>query len=648
MCGLAGFFRPAGLFMPSCEELLKRLTDTLHHRGPDDSGSWVDADAGIALGHRRLAILDLSPSGHQPMVSGSGRYVIVFNGEIYNHLAIRKEIEMLQSSQDWRGHSDTETLLAGFDCWGLEATLRKTSGMFALALWDRQSRTLSLARDRIGEKPLFYGWQGDVFLFGSELKALRVHPAFRAEIDRDILAMYMQRGYIEAPNSIYKSIRKLTAGSYLQLSAQHAHGITPEPRIYWSLREVIKNGVANPFAGSDAAGINELEAVLRRSISLQCVADVPLGAFLSGGIDSSTVVALMQSQSSRPVKTFTVGFHESDYQEASYARSVARHIGTDHTELYVTPKEAMEVIPLLPDLYDEPFGDSSAIPTFIVSRFARQNVTVCLSGDGGDELFGGYSRYQRTDDAWRFLSRIPHGARNAMSYGCRAYSRRDRTSSLGWRASRLSSYLSARTAQECYAAALLQSQDVDELVIGSRPWIGSEPKPETMPLASPGDNLYDTMMYADTMSYLPDDILAKVDRASMGVSLEVRVPMLDHHVVEFVWRLPLHMKVRERQGKWLLKRLLEKYIPISLIERPKMGFGVPVGEWVRGPLREWADDLLAENRMRREGFLNPRRVREQWSRHLNRASHEGDSLWQVLMFQAWLTTSTHPARFRSS
>jgi asparagine synthase (glutamine-hydrolysing) len=643
MCGLAGFFRPVGLVASSCEELLKKLTDTLHHRGPDDSGTWVDAGAGIALGHRRLAILDLSPAGHQPMVSASGRYVIVFNGEIYNHLAIRKGIAMSQGSQEWRGHSDTETLLAGFECWGLEPTLRKTLGMFALALWDRQTRTLSLARDRVGEKPLFYGWQADVFLFGSELKALRAHPAFRAEIDRDVLAMYMQRGYAEAPHSIYRNIRKLTPGTYLQLSARDAPGIMPDPRTYWSLREVIESGVAHPFAGSDAEGIDELEAELKRSISLQSVADVPLGAFLSGGTDSSAVVALMQSQSSRPVKTFTVGFHESDYQEATYARSVAQHLGTDHTELYVTPKEAMEVIPMLPDLYDEPFGDSSAIPTFIVSRFARQKVTVCLSGDGGDELFGGYSRYQRTEDVWRLLSRIPQGARNALSYGCRAYSRRYRTSSLGWRARRLSSYLSARTAQECYSAVLLQSQDVDELVLGSGREIGRKPAAGAMRLAPPSDDLYDSMMYADTLSYLPDDILAKVDRASMGVSLEVRVPMLDHRVIEFAWRLPLHMKVRNRQGKWLLKRLLERYIPVSLIERPKMGFGVPVGKWVRGPLREWAEELLAESRVRREGFLDPRRVREQWLRHLNRTTHEGDSLWQVLMFQAWLTASAQPA-----
>jgi asparagine synthase (glutamine-hydrolysing) len=643
MCGLAGFFRPAGLSASSCEALLRKLTASLHHRGPDDAGTWVDVDAGMALGHRRLAVLDLSPAGHQPMVSASGRYVIVFNGEIYNHLAIRNEIAMTQPSQEWRGHSDTETLLAGFDCWGVEPTLTKTFGMFAFALWDRQSRTLSLARDRVGEKPLFYGWQGDVFLFGSELKALRVHPAFRAEIDRDALAKYMQHGYIKAPYSIYRDIRKLMPGSYLQISAQDAPGIIPDPRTYWSLRKVVESGVAHPFAGSDVEAVDQLEAELKRSISLQSVADVPLGAFLSGGTDSSAVVALMQSQSSRPVKTFTVGFHESDYQEAAYARSVARHLGTDHAELYVTPKEAMEVIPRLPDLYDEPFGDSSAIPTFVVAQFARQHATVCLSGDGGDELFGGYSRYQRTEDVWRIMSRIPKGARNALSHGCRAYSRCCRASSLGWRASRLALYLSARTAQECYFVRMLQCQDVDELVLGSGRDIGRYRANDAIPPTLLNGNLYDTMMYADTLSYLPDDILAKVDRASMGVSLEVRVPMLDHRVIEFAWRLPLHMKVRDRQGKWLLKRVLRKYIPIPLIERPKMGFGVPVGEWVRGPLRDWAEELLDEHRVRREGFLNPRRVREQWLRHLNRTSHEDDSLWQVLMFQAWLTANARPA-----
>jgi asparagine synthase (glutamine-hydrolysing) len=637
MCGLAGFFRPAGLSASSCDALLSKLTASLQHRGPDDSGTWVDAGAGIALGHRRLAVLDLSPAGHQPMFSASGRYVIAFNGEIYNHLAIRKEVAMSQPSQEWRGHSDTETLLAGFDCWGVEPTLKKTFGMFAFALWDRHTRTLALARDRVGEKPLFYGWQGDVFLFGSELKALRAHPAFRAEIDRDVLATYMQKGYIEAPYSIYRDIRKLMPGSYLQLSAQDVPGVIPDPRTYWSLREVVESGIAHPFAGSDAEAVDQLEAELKRAISLQSVADVPLGAFLSGGTDSSTVVALMQSQSSRPVKTFTVGFRESDYQEAEYARSVAQLLGTDHTELYVTPKEAMEVIPKLPVLFDEPFGDSSAIPTFVVAQFARRHVTVCLSGDGGDELFGGYSRYQRTDDMWRVLNRIPKVARTALSYGCRAYSRRYRTSSIGWRASRLALYLAARTAQECYHARMLQCQDVDELVLGSGRDIERKPANGAM-----NGNVYDTMMYADTLSYLPDDILAKVDRASMGVSLEARVPMLDHRVIEFAWRLPLQMKVRNRQGKWLLKRVLRKYIPVPLIERPKMGFGVPVGEWVRGPLRSWAEELLAEHRVRSEGFLNPRRVSEQWMRHLNRTSHEGDSLWQVLMFQAWLTDSARP------
>jgi asparagine synthase (glutamine-hydrolysing) len=573
------------------------------------------------------------------MVSASGRYVIVFNGEIYNHLAIRNEIALSQHNQEWRGHSDTETLLSAFDRWGLEATLSKTVGMFALALWDRQTKTLSLARDRLGEKPLYYGWQGDVFLFGSELKALRAHPAFSAEVDRNALAGYMQQGYIETPHSIYKNIRKLKPGCYLQLAAHDQPGTVAEPKTYWSLREAIARGTADPFVGSDAEALDELEGVLKRSVSLQRVADVSLGAFLSGGTDSSAIVALMQAQSLQPVKTFTIGFHESAFQEATYAKSVASHLGTDHAELYVTPTEAMEVIPRLPDMYDEPFGDSSAIPTFVVSRFSRRDVTVCLSGDGGDELFAGYSRYQRTADIWRILSRIPLRARRAMSYACSRYARHNRTSSLGWRANRLASYLAAGTAHECFDAHTFHCQQVDEMVIGYGLDTGRQRALGAIQPVPPDGSLYDMMMCADTLSYLPDDILAKVDRASMAVSLEVRVPMLDHRVVEFAWRLPLHMKVRNRHDKWLLKQLLRRYVPIALIDRPKMGFGVPVGEWLRGPLRDWAEELLAESRIRREGYLNPRLVREQWLRHLNRTSHESDSLWQVLMFQAWLAAN---------
>jgi asparagine synthase (glutamine-hydrolysing) len=610
------------------------MSAILSHRGPDDSGIWVDAHAGIALGHRRLSILDLSPAGHQPMMSPSGRYVIVFNGEIYNHSDIRREIEPLDSAQRWRGHSDTEILLSAFERWGVDASLKKTAGMFALALWDRQERILILARDRIGEKPLYYGWQGDVFLFGSELKALRAHPAFRGGIDRSVLAAYFRYGYIAAPHSIYQGIFKLMPGTYVQLSEQERTGGTPRPIAYWSLREVAARGLAEPFAGSDAEAASRLESELLRAVAGQCIADVPLGAFLSGGIDSSTIVALMQAQSPRPVKTFTIGFHEDEYNEAGHAKSVARQLGTDHTELFVTAREAMEVVPRLASLYDEPFGDSSAIPTFLVSQLARRHVTVALSGDGGDELFGGYARYQRTDDIWSMLRRVPYLARKAASLGVSSFSRCSRTASTREKTVRLARYLDAKTAAAVYRAQMAQRHDAHELVMGNDGSL-SESAPDA---GFPRRDIYSTMMYMDTSDYLPDDILVKVDRASMSVGLEARVPMLDHRVVEFAWQLPLGMKVRGGRGKWLLKQILGKYVPDSLPERPKMGFGVPVGEWVKGPLRDWAESLLSEERLQRGNFLNPKRAREQWTRHLAGDPSGGDRVWHMLAFQAWLAS----------
>lgn len=633
MCGIAGFFQPTGFAVAAGEEIAGNLAATLAHRGPDDAGTWVDGDVGIALSHRRLSVLDLSPAGHQPMISTSGRYVIVFNGEIYNHLEIRRELELSEPPSPWRGHSDTETLLAGVERWGAQAVLQKTVGMFAFALWDRVARTLILARDRIGEKPLYYGWQDGSFLFGSELKALSRHPAFHAEIDRNVLALYMRLGYIPAPYSIYRNIFKLLPGTYVHLSAREPRGHLPEPKAYWSLRKVVESGLASPFAGSDQDAIDELESQLTRAVSLQSIADVSLGAFLSGGIDSSTIVALMQTQSSRPVKTFTIGFHESGYQEAQYAKAIAEHLRTDHTELYVTPRDAMDVIPKLPALYDEPFGDSSAIPTFLVSQLARQQVAVSLSGDGGDELFGGYARYQRTDDIWRAMRRVPHFARNVASRGIGAVFRNRNPSAIGSKASRLALYLSARTAGEVYAAQT-QRQDTYDVILGTDRF------PCVAAMLNTGDSpgrMYDTMMYTDSVTYLPDDILVKVDRASMGVSLESRVPMLDHRVMEFAWSLPMHMKVRNREGKWLLKQVLRKHVPASLMDRPKMGFGVPVGEWIRGPLRDWAESMLGEVRLKDEGFLNPRLVREQWAGHLDGSGTGNDSLWHLLAFQAWLS-----------
>lgn len=638
MCGLVGFFQPDGLPPGAIEDTLKRQMDCLRHRGPDGAGTWADAKAGVALGHRRLAILDLSPTGAQPMVSCSGRYVIVFNGEIYNHLELRERLSHGPGRQAWFGHSDTETLLGGFEAWGIESTLKSTVGMFALAVWDRRDGTLTLARDRMGEKPLYYGWQSGVFLFGSELKALRAHSAFQAALDGGALAAYFTYGFIGAPLSIYQGIHKLPPGTYVQLTRRTDPSVELQPQAYWSLSDVIEAASRDPFEGSDEEAIEALDCRLRQSIRLQRIADVPVGAFLSGGIDSSAVVALMQAQSTRPIATFTIGFHERKYEESQYAKAVAQHLGTAHTELHVTPREAMAVIPRLPSIYDEPFGDSSAIPTFLVAQLARRQVIVCLSGDGGDELFAGYSRYRRTADIWRLMRGVPRPVRRTLAQACEAVSGLDGAgSSLGWRAGRLALYLKAASLQESYQLQLVQHNRPQDVLL---------PDVATLELRGSADanakaaaDPWMLMMSEDARTYLPDDILVKVDRASMSVSLETRVPMLDHRVLEFAWRLPHRFKVRNGEPKWLLKRLLEKYLPRSLIDRPKMGFGIPLGEWMRGPLREWAEDLLTEDRLRQDGVLCAQTVRRRWARHLAGIPGEGASLWQILMFQSWLQSS---------
>ena len=622
--------------------MLRRMGEAIAHRGPDDSGVWLDAYAGIGLSHRRLSVLDLSPAGHQPMVSGSGRYVIAFNGEIYNHLDLRRQL----GDRAWRGHSDTETLLAGFEFWGIEKTLQRAVGMFAIALWDRVDRSLILARDRMGEKPLYYGWQGDTFLFGSELKALKAHPAFQGEIDRDALALMLRHNYIPAPYSIYKGIRKLLPGTYLKLLMGKREG---EPVHYWSVRGMAERGQAQPFAGSEAEAVMALEAHLLESIGLQMIADVPLGAFLSGGVDSSTVVALMQAKSSRPVKTFTIGFHEEGYDEAQHAKSVARHLGTEHTELYVMPKEAMNVIPRLPALYDEPFSDSSQIPTLLVSEMARRHVTVSLSGDGGDELFGGYNRYFWATNIWRRVGWAPQPIRAALAGALTAlppsawnvvFRGLSRFLPVGWRYAnpgdklhKLAEILAVRTPEEIYLDLVSHWKQPTEVVHGTH-----EP-PTVLTDSAQWAGLQDfeqRMMYLDQMTYLPDDILTKVDRAAMGVSLETRVPFLDHRVVEFAWSLPLSMKIHHGQGKWLLRQVLNRHVPKELIDRPKMGFGVPIDVWLRGPLKGWAEELLDEARLQREGYFDPRPIRRKWTEHLTGRRNWSYYLWDVLMFQAWL------------
>lgn len=606
------------------------MATTLLHRGPDDAGTWADSAAGVALGHRRLAIIDLSPAGHQPMVSASGRYVLVYNGEIYNHFDVRAQLEAGGATPAWRGHSDTETLLVAIDHWGLEAALQKSAGMFALALWDRQERALTLARDRMGEKPLYYGWQGDTLLFGSELKALRAHPAFAAEVDRSVLALYLQRGFVPAPHSIYADISKLGPGTSVTFGPAERAGDRPREYAYWSLDDAVAAGRSNPFVGSAPEAADELERLLGAAVGLQSVADVPLGAFLSGGIDSTTVVALMQKDRATPVKTFTIGFHEAGFNEAEHAKAVAKHLGTQHTELYVTAREAMEVIPDLPAIYDEPFGDSSAIPTALVSRLAREHVTVSLSGDGGDELFCGYTRYERAQRAWRKFRATPGPLREPVARALDLVALGGGATRLGRKGAHLGRHLRARTFEQCYALQMQQRYDTATLVRGAERTLRPGARLPDMLADDP-----DLMLYLDARIYLPDDILTKVDRAAMAISLETRVPMLDHRVVEFAWRLPQAMKVRDGHSKWLLKQVLHRHVPPALMDRPKSGFGVPVREWIRGPLREWAEDLLSAERLRRDGFFNVGRVRKQWQAHL-RAPVDGDeTLWQLLAFQAW-------------
>jgi asparagine synthase (glutamine-hydrolysing) len=634
MCGLTGFFQPGGFRAEEAEANVVAMRDRLVHRGPDDAGVWLDGEAGIAFGHRRLSVLDLSPAGHQPMVSDSGRFILAFNGEIYNHQDLRRQLEST-GYLAWRGNSDTETLLAAVAAWGLEAALKATVGMFALALWDRQGRVLTLARDRMGEKPIYYGWQNGVLLFGSELKALRAHPSFLGEIVRDVLPLYLRHGYIPAPWSIYKDIRKLMPGTWVTFVAS-GRGEFPEPNPYWSLADAITKGQTEPFDGSDEEAIDALQQHLGQAIAGQRLADVPLGAFLSGGIDSSTVVALMQAQSARPIKTFTIGFDEAGYNEAQHAKAVAKHLGTDHTELYVTSRQAQELIPQLPQMYDEPFGDSSAIPTHLVSDLARQQVTVSLSGDGGDELFGGYGRYFKAEALLRGRQKIPGSFRPATQAVLRSLLSLNQ--SLAPKAALVADLMDCQTHAAYYQR--ITSQWNPAPVQGH-----AHPLPYGLTEAHLNgiSEPVQRMMAQDSVTYLPDDILVKVDRAAMAVSLETRVPLLDHRVVELAWRMPYFCKVRDGQSKWLLRQVLYRHVPQQIMDRPKMGFGVPVDAWLRGPLREWADDLLAPSRLNSEGYLDAKTITARWRAHLLGHYNWRDSLWVVLMWQAWLEHNTNDA-----
>jgi asparagine synthase (glutamine-hydrolysing) len=651
MCGLVGWLG-GGAVAQQGEQGLRRMADRIAERGPDGAGYWVDAARQVGLGHRRLAVVDLSPAGHQPMHGAAGRFVLAFNGEIYNHLALRAELAASAAGAPaWRGHSDTETLLAGFEVWGIEATLERCIGMFAFAAWDCERAQLTLGRDRLGEKPLYYGWQGEgeqpVLLFGSDLKALRAHPAFAAAVDRDALRLLMRLGYVPAPHSIYEGIAKLAPGCLVTLSLQQREAA---PRPYWSGLAAARDGVATPFAGSDSEAVDTLERLLTDAVGQQMVADVPLGAFLSGGIDSSTVVALMQAQSARPVKTFSIGFREQSHDEAEHARSVARHLGTEHTELYVSADEALDAIGELGTIYGEPLADDSQIPTWLVARMARQRVTVALSGDGGDELFCGYGSYHLAGRLWQRMARVPLPLRQAGAAAIGALSP-ERWSALarllpgqrggvnvGDKLHKGARLLTSASADALYHDLVSHWHEPGTVVIG-----GSEPSTlfDGSSAQLNGLDALQRRMAIDLLTYLPDDILAKVDRASMHASLETRVPLLDHRVVEFAWRLPQSLKVRDGQTKWVLRQVLYRHVPRAMVDRPKMGFSVPIADWLRGPLRGWAETLLAPARLAREGYFHPAPIAQAWQEHLSGKRNWQRQLWIVLMFQVWLEQQSH-------
>lgn len=673
MCGFAGFFLGCPDRLEGLQALAAGMVKAIVHRGPDDFGTWADPHAGMVLGFRRLAIVDLTPAGHQPMASLGGRFVMAFNGEIYNHLEMRAQLQAAGAAPPWRGHSDTETLLAGFERWGVRATLAKTVGMFAIALWDVRERTLHLARDRFGEKPLYYGWTGSAgtraFVFGSELKALRAFPGFANPVCRQALAQYMRFMYVPAPRSIYQGIYKLEPGCLLSIQGLAPLAAPAQPlrpaAVYeslalsrwWSLADMVQAAAQEPIT-HEAEAVEALAQRLAEAVRLQSLADVPLGAFLSGGVDSSAIVALMQHQAARPVKTFTVGFEEAGFDESPHARAVARHLGTDHAELRVTAAEAQAVIAQLPAMYDEPFADSSQIPTHLVCRAARQHVTVALSGDAGDELFGGYNRYFWGPRIWEKLSWLPYPLRQGLGAaisampvaGWDALSRPANAlrpasqgiAQAGDKAHKLAARLQGvRDLDDLYLSLVSQWQDPARVVRGDHGAVVVEPSsllndplPEGAWAGEANSPL--RMMYRDSMTYLPDDILCKVDRAAMAVSLETRVPFLDHRVAELAWQLPLDMKLRGGQGKWALRQVLDRHVPRALIERPKAGFGIPVGQWLRGPLRPWAENLLDDKRLQAEGYFHPEPIRHKWAEHLAGRRDHTASLWAVLMFQAWL------------
>jgi asparagine synthase (glutamine-hydrolysing) len=654
MCGIAGFLdfwrATSGTELRA---IACRMAITLQHRGPDDGGVWVDEAAGIALAHRRLSILDLSPAGHQPMESPSGRYIIVYNGEIYNFLELLDQLkEEAGGCLRLRGRSDTEVLLLAIEHWGLRHAIERVNGMFAFAIWDRRERTLHLGRDRFGEKPLYYGWAGKTLIFGSELKALQAHPDFVGEIDRDAMTLYLRHSCIPAPYSIYKGIMKLPPATLL--SVRHEEERSGSLFRYWSLKDVAERGEGERFQGSEEDAVEQLDSLLRVATKIRMISDVPLGSFLSGGVDSSTVTALMQAQSGRPVRTFTIGNRNPGYDEARQAFWVAKHLGTEHTELYVSPEHALQVIPRLPSIYDEPFGDYSQIPTYLLSQLTRQYVTVGLSGDGGDEIFGGYNRHVWSKRILETIGRVPMSLRRGASAAITSIPAQSwdaawlKVGSLlpkdwvhrqpGYKLHKLAGILGSRDLPSLYHGTTSQWFDPVSVVIDA-----IEP-PTALTDLDCWPHLNDfsqKIMYMDTVTYLHDDILTKVDRASMAAGLEARAPLLDHRIAEFAWTLPLSMKIRGRQGKWALRQVLHRYVPRQLVERPKSGFGIPLGSWLRGPLRDWADSMLDSSRLRRQGFFHPEPIQQKWREHLSGRREWEGQLWIILMFQAWLEGTTN-------
>lgn len=646
MCGISGFLDLGhGNLASELRSVAARMSDRLRHRGPDDAGVWVDAEAGIALSMRRLSILDLTAAGHQPMESASGRYIIVFNGEIYNYEDLRDELSKGDSACSFRGSSDTEVMLAAFEKWGVEQSARRFNGMFAFAVWDRYDRSLTLGRDRVGEKPLYYYRASSHFIFGSELKALLAHPCFSGEVDPSAVALFLRHSCIPAPYSIYRNTSKLPPATLLRISARDFES---SPLPYWSMREVVDQGVSDPFKGGENEAVEQLDCILRDAVRIRMRSDVPLGAFLSGGIDSSTVVSLMQAQSRERVKTFSIGNHDSELDEAKEASQVARHLGTDHTELYVTSEDAMALIPSLPGIYDEPFADCSQIPTILVSQLAREHVTVSLSGDGGDELFGGYTRHVWADTLGRPLARLPLILKKIGAAAIRKLPP-DRWDSIfqlckpiipasqrqrmpGYKLHKLASILVSQDVHSLYERLASRWLDPETILSGPAVCLSANHQPRLRHVA-------EEMMYLDAVGYLPDDILVKLDRATMAVGLEGRVPLLDPRVAEFAWKLPLHMKIRQRQGKWILRQLLYRYVPRPMVDRPKSGFGIPLATWLRGPLRDWAEALLNENRLRQDGYFNSAPILKIWREHLSGKMNWEYHLWNVLMFQAWLDES---------